>query len=328
MNGKMSVLQHSPRRTRQSTRVPQAKDDALRSPADGTAAFPIDLTTPNSSWTQRLSNTASQTDQVEDLPSVLTRAITKLDPADHRTLQKKQSLLRESEVYIPTGLGRHSSAVAATLVFAQEEAGTAVCVSSSGRLLTCSHCVAESAADFDASREHWLLFASGRAVKAVCKAWDPLRDLALLQIVAAQCEQGPGRGGGHAPKPATGFPFVGVAASPPSPGSRLFCVGHPGSEDLEESRPGVKTHYDVLHVSEGAFRGYAPRRRGDLQDNSVIGALKHDCWTYWGHSGAPLLHRSTGEMVGMHSSWDDVTGMRRGIPLEAVEIFLGSYRAY
>jgi hypothetical protein len=81
--------------------------------------------------------------------------------------------------------------------------------------------------------------------------------------------------------------------------------------------PGVKTNYDVLHVSTGRFRGYAAGQ--DVHDNSEIGALKHDCWTYWGHSGAPLVERNSGGLVGLHSSWDDETGMRRGVAWEAIK---------
>ena len=103
----------------------------------------------------------------------------------------------------------------------------------------------------------------------------------------------------------------------------LVCIGHPGSEDLEASEPGIKTNYDILHVSTGVFRGYAPGQ--DVQDNAEIGALMHDCWTYWGHSGAPLVDQDSGRLVGLHSSWDDRTGMRRGIGLAAVKTFLDEY---
>jgi hypothetical protein len=100
----------------------------------------------------------------------------------------------------------------------------------------------------------------------------------------------------------------------------LACIGHPGSEDLQTSIPGIKTNFDVLHRSTGRFRGYAKGQ--NLQDNSEIGALKHDCWTYWGRSGAPLVDQLTGELVGIHSSWDEMTGMRRGIAWEAIIEFL------
>lgn len=60
----------------------------------------------------------------------------------------------------------------------------------------------------------------------------------------------------------------------------------------------------------------------DVQDNADIGSLEHDCWTYWGHSGAPLIAAESGEVIGLHSSWDDETGMRKGIGWEAIDAFL------
>ena len=73
----------------------------------------------------------------------------------------------------------------------------------------------------------------------------------------------------------------------------------------------IASNYDVLHVSYGHYRGIA--RGQDVHDNSEIGALKHDCWTYWGHISAPLIAAESGELIGLHSSWDDQTGMRRVI---------------
>jgi hypothetical protein len=63
----------------------------------------------------------------------------------------------------------------------------------------------------------------------------------------------------------------------------------------------------------------------DPQDNSEIGTLKHDAWTYWGHSGAPLLRRVDGSLLGLHSSWDDSTAMRHGVPLVAIKSFLSEH---
>ncbi|KAF2005200.1 AT hook domain-containing protein family protein, partial [Amniculicola lignicola CBS 123094] len=213
-------------------------------------------------------------------------------------------------------------AVNATLVFAQEEAGTAVCISPTGLLLTCSHCIAESPSELDLSKTWWLLFASGQVVQAICQKWDGKRDLALLQIIAAQ--PSPNLSLASSTSDSHSFPFTSVSSTPPKYLTPLLCIGHPGSEDLEVGRPGVATGYDVLHISEGRFRGYA--KGEDREDNSEIGALRHDCWTYWGHSGAPLVLRDesggVGVLVGLHSSWDEETGMRRGVGWEALKSFL------
>ncbi|KAI0858030.1 trypsin-like cysteine/serine peptidase domain-containing protein [Xylaria cubensis] len=288
--------------SRRQTRS-QTKTISTSTTLPGTEALPSDK--PN---TNLPSN-----DGVYRLPTTLTRAITGLKASDHKILLRKQTWLRQYSLEVPSLFTSHADVLNATLVFAQEEAGTAVCIAPNGMLLTCSHCVAENADELNESRNRWLLFRSGVAVKAVCVAWDERRDLALLRVDAVQQE---GEDGGS-PSP---FPFVSIGPTAPALDSRLLCVGHPGSEDLEASQPGIKTNYDVLHVSTGRYRGCADGQ--DPQDNSEIGALMHDCWTYWGHSGAPLLDFKTGKLIGLHSSWDDETGMRRGIPLEAILEFL------
>ncbi|KAH7140766.1 trypsin-like cysteine/serine peptidase domain-containing protein [Dactylonectria macrodidyma] len=235
-------------------------------------------------------------------------------PSRDAGFRRKRAWLQTHSVAVPADLRRRHpdvDPVAATLVFAQEEAGTAVCISPDGVVLTCAHCVAETPADLDLNTLHALLFASGRAVSARTVAWDPVRDLALLVIAEAEAEAEESR------RP---FPFMRLATSPPKHGARLLCVGHPGSEDLEAAAPGRPTGYDTLVLSAGRFRGLSPGQ--DPQDNSEVGALAHDCWTYWGHSGAGLVEARTGELVGLHSSWDDETGLRRGVPWEAVDEFV------
>lgn len=116
-----------------------------------------------------------------------------------------------------------------------------------------------------------------------------------------------------------GLSSIDIAPQAPCVDSALVCIGHPGSEDLEASTSGIATDYDVLEISSGRFRGLANGQ--DPQDNSEIGALQHDCWTYWGQSGAPLID-GQGRLIGLHSSWDDETGMRRGVALQAVRAFL------
>lgn len=230
----------------------------------------------------------------------------------------KQRKLQDENAQVPTFIkssqasGRANDtalaqAAAATLVFAHEAAGTAVCISPTGLILTCSHCIAETKQDYKRGKKSWLLFTSGDPVQARAVACDPYRDLALLQAIAA-------------PSSFTKFPFIRLAATSPKPNSQLLCIGHPGSEDLEADTSGIATDYDVLHISEGRFRGLAVDQ--DAQDNSEIGALMHDCWTHWGHSGAPLIEKTSGKLIGLHSSWDDETGMRRGVGWEALKAFL------
>lgn len=255
--------------------------------------------------------------QILPLPPKLTSRHTGLTYSEHKLLLLKREKLRAEDAQLRRFIAQARSqhlieAAKATLVFGQEEAGTAVCISGDGLILTCSHCVADTE-DEAIGKRMWLVAATDSIVQAQCTAWDDRRDLALMQITAAESA---GIDGSRDLE----WPFARISAAKPKNNTRIVCVGHPGSEDLETEERGVATCYDVLHVSEGAYLGLAAGQ--NVQDNSEIGALMHRCWTYWGHSGAPLIERSSGRLIGLHSSWDDQTGVRRGVGLEAIWAFL------
>ncbi|KAK2783900.1 hypothetical protein FQN52_009419 [Onygenales sp. PD_12] len=240
-----------------------------------------------------------------------------LSPAELTLLRKKQARLSSNarnaleslaSAHLRTGL-------AASLIFAQHEAGSAVCIDPAGWVITCAHCFGDTEEEYEASsKRRWLLFYDGRAVQVECRVWDGKRDIALLKIVAIEWDADAGGEIMIGP-----FPFVRLCARNPEAKTHIICIGQPGSEDLE-SATARKTDYNLIEVSEGMFRGMIPG--ADPQDNSEIGTLKHDAWTYWGHSGAPLLREADGGLVGLHSSWDDQTAMRHGVPLVAIEHFL------
>ncbi|RGP77072.1 at hook domain-containing [Fusarium longipes] len=241
-------------------------------------------------------------------------------PSEHRgILISKCDWLTSHTIALPQDVVRsialnptYHNPVDATYIFAQAHAGTAVCISPDGILLTCAHCIAEESSELTTLPSHVLISSNGGVVSTKVISWDPVRDLALLLIDQAQS---PGRP----------FPHIRIASSPPKLNSKLLCIGHPGSYDFEAENSDTETGYDTLVLSEGTFRGLATGQ--DPQDNTSIGALKHNCWTYWGHSGAGLFDRKTGSLVGVHSSWDEETGMRRGVPFEAVVSFLEEFES-
>ena len=222
------------------------------------------------------------------------------------------------------------AALSACLIFAQEEAGSTVCVHADGWVLTCAHCIGETLGERRANKTQWLLFSDGRAVQTLCTAWDPKRDLALLKIIAMERDtpssnSSSGGSNGALPSSASAFafpfPFLSLSPYAPVVSSPILCIGQPGGEDLEaEGAVAVRTNYALVHVSWGRFRGLVAG--ADPHRNEDIGALKHDAWTYWGHSGAPLIRTTDATLVGLHSSWDDETGMRHGVPHQAILAFL------
>lgn len=191
------------------------------------------------------------------------------------------------------------------------------------------------------------------------------------------------------------FPYIPILPSPYNPirHQTCYCVGQPGQDDLE-STSARRTGYSYIYCSEGSYLGIKDddgkhtttatdlRQTTTTNDaidrimnNYDIGQLKHDCWTYWGHSGAPIFitinqanttktvlssssssslsssssskrARSTVNrysnssasksdypnlpednnlmLIGLHSSWDDQTGVRHGIHIEAIRRFIES----
>jgi hypothetical protein len=208
----------------------------------------------------------------------------------------------------------------------QPAAGTAVLLSP--RLaLTCAHCVSaegdapesadsedseasasEGAAPTRVGRLKLLLTFSGAVLAARCVAVDEGADLALLRVEAA--------GGGPLPE---AFPRV-LRACERSPwGARVVCNGNPSEFNGEAARETrIRFAPPVFHTSGGRLVGAtASAQRG-------LGGSEHTCWTYWGHSGAPLLD-AEGRVVGLHNSWDPGTGTRHAVTGEAVGAFVASF---
>ena len=243
-----------------------------------------------------------------------------LEAAELNLLRRKQRRLKETATSTLNSLPPRpclTNGLQSSLIFAQDVAGTAICISPTGWLLTCSHCVFEWEDEYQAAtpagKRRWLLFYTGLAVQAECRAWDEHRDLALLQIIAV--ESADTGDPGHMPV----FHYVQLSPSMPSLNTPIICIGQPGADDLESAKA-RKTKYHLVEISEGTFQGMV--HNADPQDCSEMGTLMHDAWTYWGHSGAPLLKETDGTLLGLHSSWDDRTTMRHGIPVIAIQNFL------
>jgi S1-C subfamily serine protease len=163
-------------------------------------------------------------------------------------------------------------------------------LASNGYILTAAH-VARRIGETLTAR-----LPDGRAYPAKCIAIDHLLDLAVLRAESS----------GH-------LPYAPLAPKPPVVGSRVVCIGQPGST----SPSGKPTHYSPFTVSTGKIRELMEDPLGDQS----LGRVSHDAWTYWGHSGSPLFD-TNGQIVAMHNSWDSKTSLRHAVPYEAIVHFL------
>jgi S1-C subfamily serine protease len=173
--------------------------------------------------------------------------------------------------------------------------GSGVNVAAEGRVLTAGHVAGRLKARLTVE------FPDGQRFEGECTALEKRLDLALIDLSAG--EQ---------------LPLAPLAKAPPDEGTRVVCIGQPGSRTPE----GEPTRYLPFHVSTGEIRGFLDGRLG----NQALGRTKHDAWTYWGHSGSPLFNER-GEIVAMHNSWDSKTSMRHAVTFEAIEHFLKQHLA-
>ncbi len=175
-------------------------------------------------------------------------------------LREKQARLKSTASSTLESLppGEHiRNALEATLIFAQYEAGTAVCIDKEGWILTCSHCFGDTEEEYkESDKRKWLLLYTGLAVQVECRVWDPKRDLALLKVIAIES---------HSPKygEIPEFKSVSLHEGPLSYKTPILCIGQPGRDDLESTSE-RKTKYNLVEVSEGTFRGLV--KGVDLQD--------------------------------------------------------------
>ena len=192
-----------------------------------------------------------------------------LTPAELTLLRQKQRKLGNTatSTFSLCSSKHIRNALNATLIFAQYEAGSAVCIDPAGWILTCSHCFGDDVEEYrTAEKRRWLLFYTGLAVQVECRQWDPIRDLALLKIIAIESDAGKE---GDIPT----FSFVPLSTCAPTYRDPIVCIGQPGQDDLE-STSSRRTKYNLVEVSEGTFRGMIPG--ADPDENSDIGTLKHD----------------------------------------------------
>ena len=172
-----------------------------------------------------------------------------LSRAELTLLRRKQSkLAKNASSTFSLFTGKHiRNALNATLIFAQYEAGSAVCIDPAGWILTCAHCFGDDEEEYKtAEKRRWLLFYTGLAVQVECRQWDPVRDLALLKILAIESDAGKW---GDIPT----FSFVPLSPCAPTYRDAVVCIGQPGRDDLE-STSSRRTKYNLVELSEGTFR--------------------------------------------------------------------------
>ena len=155
-------------------------------------------------------------------------------------------------------------------------------------------------------RSKLLVTARGVVVNGTCVAADEGSDLALVRL--------------DEPLPAQLGSLALAAEGADADGTAVVAIGNPYDWDLEAA-DGAKPRpmgYTPFFASAGQLEGHLSEEEAALKG---VGAAMHSCWTYWGHSGCPIVERRGG-IVALHSSWDDGNGQRHGVPLAAMRAFV------
>ncbi|KAL4446411.1 hypothetical protein ABPG74_001152 [Tetrahymena malaccensis] len=236
------------------------------------------------------------------------------------------------------------------LHFISDEFGSAFCYDGKkGYIMTCAHCVIENededkddsinVASVDQSiqiseppqkkrgrpkkiqepQQHakpkqtfHLIFANGEDVECKVVKYNKKLDIAVLQIIQ--------RGTDISQKI---YPQIEIFQEGQlKKFEELICIGQPAYHDMESTKS-QKTNYPPFYISKGYFEGYTLDPIYGVQEKE-LGPLKHSCWTYWGHSGSPIINLQ-GKVIGIHNSWNENNGMRHGVSIHAIREFQKLY---
>jgi hypothetical protein len=116
-----------------------------------------------------------------------------------------------------------------------------------------------------------------------------------------------------------------VATTCAETGDAVYCIHNPYDWDLELENGAQprRNGFIPFTISEGTIDGYVDdnvkkKSTSRIHVSNDLGALMHGCWTYWGSSGAPIFNKENGNIVGIHNSWDPSCGQRHGVGIEGI----------
>ena len=248
-------------------------------------------------------------------------------PGDRRRSWRKRKYWSTAPRFV-------SSTMESVCHFIQKEGETGVHLQN-GYVLSCAHVIASDTDpegdggdghDGDAvidriGRIKYVVFANGSIYKTECVAVNEADDLSLLRIdFDSEIKMDYHEERDHEKKDHEerdhGIGTAILAETAPEIKCQLFCIGNPSNIDPEGDG---NTDFEpkIFHLSFGRLLMIKERSDG-------LGEYGHCCWTYWGHSGAPLFN-DRGHVVALHNSWDDQTGMRHAVRWEKIEKFIQLY---
>ena len=245
-------------------------------------------------------------------------SLTKIQKKIISYVQQSNSLLNNSyssERLIKSKKDKIQKIIPSCLCQISDYFGSGVCINKKGYILTCAH--AAPPYEDDNTKESLYIFPSGEIIKALTIDKDEKLDLALLKIVEIyknkkfiKINQ------------KNIFPYAKIKTPENNQNEKIrkniFCIGNPCFTMNDDEGKIENNEYKPFWISFGKIKGYL---RDPIYCKNDLGPLIHNCWTYWGHSGAPLFNLE-GELIGMHNSWNEKNGDRHGNSLLGINKFL------
>ena len=199
-----------------------------------------------------------------------------------------------------------------------DEFGTAVCISEKGYILTCSH--AAPPFEDDNNKESLYIFQNGEIVKALTLEKDDQLDLALLKIIEIY-ENGKFTKIENFPEKKFNYSKIKISSLNEIIVENVFYIGNPCFTMYDDDGKLENNKYKPFWISFGKIKGYI---KDGIYCKNDLGPLIHNCWTYWGHSGAPIFN-TNGKIVGMHNSWNEKNANRHGNSLLGIIKFISKF---
>ena len=181
--------------------------------------------------------------------------------------------------------------------------GSGICIDSKGIILTAKHCIDEniqiSFADLSGKQSAIHIYKNCKYIEM-----SDDYDLALIQIDNDHKDD----------EKEYKFPLTNIATKPVKKGDGIYIIGHPAnSKRLKQTENKLQQN-----ICGGRIIGL-PSKKSLLKQQNIMGGIKHNCVTFGGHSGAPLLNVN-GEIVGIHVTCDNFEGT--AITQQAMQQFI------
>eukprot|EP01083_Nonionella_stella_P081676 225142_1 len=192
--------------------------------------------------------------------------------------------------------------------------GSGICIDSKGIILTAKHCIGDNI-QISFPDSHGRASVSYNNCQSI--GMSDKYDLALIQIYCGDHDNTDNDIEEQKQFKSIPFPVAKVATKAIKKQEAIYIIGHPAnSKRLNQTKSASQQNIC------GGKIVTLPSKKALLKEQNIMGGIKHNCVTFGGHSGAPLLN-TNGEIVGIHVTCDNFEGT--AITQQAIQQFINEW---